>query len=868
MSFDLILRGRSKAIEVRSYRLGAFTIFLLAINLASNTTIGFDDESAGEETSQSTQYDYESVLPVLKKYCGDCHWENAAEGGVRFDSDERAIVDRDVKFWQKVLRNVRTEMMPPRSSEQPTEDEKRKLLDWITTNAFQVDPSDPNPGVTSLRRLNRTEYRNTVRDLTGVDFNAEVVFPPDDTGFGFDNVSDAMSLSPMLMEKCLQAAKSIVAEAVPTKTWVLPIRRKGGREFVSEDKSLNGGSLNHDRPTVLKGSIEVEHPGMYRLLVREKLHGSFDFHPGQYQIECKLDSESLYSSKYKWEENKEVRNEFVRALQIGAHEFSVELTRLDDSEHEETDLGGRWVRYELAEVLLEGPLDGSRLEHPRGYSRFFTRDAIPDDENQRREYATEIISNFAQRAFRRPTAQQTVDRLVELAASVWQQPDATFESGIEKALMAILASPQFLFRIEGAETPLAREDDGSQYPLVDQYTLASRLSYLMWSTMPDDQLFELAKTHQLRSKLSEQIGRMLNDPKSGEFVRSFAGQWLRARDVENVSIDPIAALGHQKEFEQLRANLAGKFRRPRRGDPPMEPELEKSFARFRELGSMRDSFDSDVRSAMRRETEKSFEYIVRNDRSILELIDANYVFVNEKLAKVYGIEGVRGNEMQRIELPPGSPRGGVLTQGTMLAVTSNPTRTSPVKRGLFILDNILGTPAPPAPPNVPALEDSGDKFGGREPSLRELLAVHREAALCASCHSRMDPLGLALENFNAFGQWRDQEAGQPIDAHGELITGESFRDVRDLKRIIVSSRKLDFYRCVTEKMLVYALGRGLEHYDEVTVDRIVEKLDRADGRFSVLLEEVINSPPFQRRVAPSAVTQSTSAQNLATPIVK
>ena len=242
----------------------------------------------------------------------------------------------------------------------------------------------------------------------------------------------------------------------------------------------------------------------------------------------------------------------------------------------------------------------------------------------------------------------------------------------------------------------------------------------------------------------------------------------------------------------------------------------------------------------------SFDYIVREDKSLLDLIDADYVFVNEKLASLYQLEGVSGNSMVRITLPAGSPRGGVLTQGTMLAVTSNPTRTSPVKRGLFILDNILGTPAPPAPPNIPALEDAADRFGGRVPSLRELLAVHREAALCSSCHSRMDPLGLALENFNAIGSWRDVESDQPVDSAGELVTGEKFGDIRELKRILKTDRRLDFYRCVTEKLFVYALGRGLEYYDDIVVDTTVEKLDREGGRFSALLYAVINSAPFQR----------------------
>ena len=393
-------------------------------------------------------------------------------------------------------------------------------------------------------------------------------------------------------------------------------------------------------------------------------------------------------------------------------------------------------------------------------------------------------------------------------------------------------------------------DDKSQYPNVDEYALATRLSYLLWSTMPDEELFSLANKGELRKNLPAQVQRMVQDKRSDELVENFAGQWLRARDVENVSIDPIAAMGFQKEYATLRASFGGRGRRTRQEEAADDPETVKTIARFRELGALRDRFDAGIRSAMRKETEMSFEFIVRQDQSLLDLIDADYVFVNEKLASLYEIEGILGKEMQRVTLPVGSPRGGVLTQGTMLSVTSNPTRTSPVKRGLFILDNILGTPAPPAPPNVPALEDAADRFNGREPSLRELLAVHREAALCSSCHSRMDPLGLALENFNAIGGWRDKDGDQSVDSAGELITGEKFSDIRELKRILKTDRRRDFYRCVTEKLFVYATGRGLEYYDEVAVDMIVDKLDREGGRFSVLLDGIINSAPFQRRAQP------------------
>ena len=409
--------------------------------------------------------------------------------------------------------------------------------------------------------------------------------------------------------------------------------------------------------------------------------------------------------------------------------------------------------------------------------------------------------------------------------------------------MALLASPQFLFRVEEVETL----DETSRYPEVDEYGLASRLSYLLWSTMPDDELFALAERGELRKNLPDQMQRMVRDKRSDEFVTSFAGQWLRSSDVEKVSIDPIAALGFQKEYAKLRASFGGRGRRTQQEESNDSPDTQKDIARYKELGGLRDRFDASVRSAMRNETEMSFEYIVRDDRSLLELIDADYVFVNEKLANLYDLDGVRGKEMRRVQLPSESPRGGVLTQGSMLAVTSNPTRTSPVKRGLFVLDNILGTPTPPAPPNVPALEDAANRFGDREPSLRELLAVHREAALCSSCHSRMDPLGLALENFNAIGAWREKEGDAEIESAGELITGEKFSDIRDLKKILKTERRADFYRCATEKLFVYAMGRGLEYYDDEAVDNIVEKLDSEGGRFSVLLDGVINSAAFQRR---------------------
>lgn len=350
-----------------------------------------------------------------------------------------------------------------------------------------------------------------------------------------------------------------------------------------------------------------------------------------------------------------------------------------------------------------------------------------------------------------PVSDETVEKLVGLAETVSSQPGETFESGIARAMVAILSSPRFLFHLEAAgeiaidESAIDERQEsqgGVAYGPVSELALASRLSYFLWSTMPDQELIDLAEAGQLRSQLSQQIRRMMKDERGQQFLENFVGQWLRTRDVAQVSIDPYAVLGLKEDFDALLEEYR-RVRALRGNQEERSPEEEQLRERYRELRQIGDRFDAKLREAMRLETEMGVEYIVREDRSLLELIDSDYTFLNEALAEHYKIPGVVGSEMRRVELPEGSPRGGVLTQASMLLVTSNPTRTSPVKRGLFVLDNILGTPAPPAPGGVPDLEDSAERFGGRTPTLRELLAAHREAPLCASCHARMDPLGLA-----------------------------------------------------------------------------------------------------------------------------
>jgi hypothetical protein len=644
------------------------------------------------------------VQPILAEFCYDCHGDGSKKGNVtldEFDSDRALVENREL--WWNVIKYLRAGIMPPEKKPRPSAQQRERIEQWVKNSVFGIDPNDPDPGRVTVRRLSRFEYRNTIRDLLGVEFNTEVEFPADDTGHGFDNIGDVLTLSPMLLEKYLAAARTIVEKA--------------------------------------------------------------------------------------------------------------------------------------------------RANRPEKFTRFIGKDA-PAEGPARHKRTTEVLEKFASAAFRRPVDAKTVERLVALAEAADSHPGAGFEDGIAQAMMAVLASPRFLFREEG----IMSTKEGS-HPYVDDYSLASRLSYFLWSSMPDAELFELAAHSKLRANLSAQVERLFRDQRSQAFILNFVGQWLQARDIDNVPIEARAVLARDAEFDPDRERMRARFRelRDKRDEELTEAEkaeLEKIRTEFfRNRRGLRAEMTGELRGSMRRETEKYFEYVVRENRSIRELIDSDYTFLNERLATHYGLTNVdvKGQELRRVTLPKDSARGGVLTHGTVLAVTSNPNRTSPVKRGLFILDNILGTPPPPPPPDVPSLDDAAKDTANRPLSLRESLEIHRAQPLCNSCHNRMDPLGLALENFNAMGMWREKERSQPIDATGKLITGESFKNVSELKRILANERHLDFYRCLTEKLLTYAMGRGLDYYDVHTVDQIVTRLEKEDGRFSALLLGIVESAPFQKR---------------------
>jgi hypothetical protein len=776
------------------------------------------------------------IRPLLENYCYDCHGGDEKKGGISFEAlkSDDEILNHDL--WLKVLKNVRAGLMPPaKRKNRPTAEERQRVEAWIKYQAFGIDPQNPDPGRVTIRRLNRAEYRNTVRDLMGVNFDTVEEFPADDTGYGFDDIGEVLNISPMLLEKYLAAAETIVAEAVPTTSSVAVERVVAGRRFhgpdFPQDNNARGGlSLSYKKAAAVSDTFKAEHGGHYQLRVDLTLNehyvdNKFDYN--KCRLIFKVDGQELLNKEYDRESSKPFHYEFGRDWQAGEHELAFELQPLTPDQPSIRSLTVR-----IDSVTVRGPYDEKYSVRPKNYAQFFPKD-VPGDGAARRAYAEELLRAFASKAFRRPVDDETVKRLAKLAAETYTKPGQTFEAGVAHAMTAVLASPRFLFREDMTE-PVSRANAS---PFIDEYSLASRLSYFLWSSMPDDELFRLAGAGLLRQNLAAQVKRMLADPRSEALVEDFTGQWLQARDISTVPIDARSVLaGDAKDLGEEREEL-------------------------RSEKSPRIDLDGDLRECMKEEAEKYFAYVLHQDRDVSELVDSDYTFLNERLARFYGLSslGVKGGDMRKVTLPPDCPRGGVLTMGAVLAVTSNPTRTSPVKRGLFILDNILGVPPPPPPANLPPLEDAAKSITGHPPTLRELLAVHRQSPLCSSCHNRLDPPGLALENFNAMGMWRDSQLSQPIDATGKLLTGESFTNVIQLKHILATDHRDEFYRTLTEKMLTYALGRGLEYYDVETVDEIVRDLKKDDGRFSALLTGIIESSPFQKsRKQDTMATETTS----------
>ncbi|MEX2382913.1 MAG: DUF1592 domain-containing protein [Opitutales bacterium] len=732
----------------------------------------------------------EEIEPLMRRNCFRCHGDNRQRADLnlqQYGGDIDLILeDRDI--WLRVLHNVHTREMPPEDSRQPSQEDRDLLVAWIEQGIFQVDCDNPDPGRVTIRRLNRAEYNNTIRDLIGIDFKPAENFPSDDSGYGFDNIGDVLSMPPVLLERYLDAAVSILNAAIVTEPEAVSSQRfdvdelEGGASYNTQSRILS-------TETALVANVEFSSSGEY--VIRAKAFGH-QAGPDPAKMAFLVDGEEIEVVDVPAVEEDPRVYETRIEVEEGAREVAVAFTNdYYMPNHYDPDLrGDRNLIVHFLEI--EGPVD-ARPELPETHRRIFTYDSTPETAEEQEEAAREILANFAQRAYRRPVASAEVERLLPLVDMAIGHGE-TFEAGIALAMQAVMISPHFLFRGELQPEP---DNPHSVHP-VNEYAMASRLSYFLWSSMPDAELFAHAEAGTLRENLETQVIRMLEDPKAEALVDNFAGQWLQLRNLQLVN-----------------------------------PSAE-----------MFPDFDDSLRWAMEEETRLFFEAIMREDRSVLEFLDADYTFVNERLARHYGIDGVQGDGFQRVSLE-GTGRGGVLTHASVLTITSNSDRTSPVNRGLWVLENILGTPPPPAPPNVPELEESnGAVLVG---TLRERLEQHRDDPNCASCHARMDPIGFGFEHFDPVGAWRDQDGEESIDAAGVLTSGEAFYGAEELRAVLLEARREEFLRAISSKMLTYALGRGVEYYDRCAITEISEELAANGYTFSTLVIEVVKSTPFQLR---------------------
>ncbi|MEO2016156.1 MAG: DUF1592 domain-containing protein [Fuerstiella sp.] len=621
---------------------------LLLVFLVAARLVTFSSHAAAAQESPAAggKSHFEvSVAPFLAQHCVACHSGDEAEAGIAFDRySTSANVQTEYDLWEKAVRLIRDRQMPPPEEPQPTADELVAVATAIQAELATFDcTAEQHPGRVTLRRLNKAEYNNTIRDLIGLDLKLADDFPSDDVGNGFDNIGDVLSLPPVLLEKYLTAAQSIAEQAFA-------------------DPQARDRVLVHPVPAG------------------------------------------------------------------------------------------------------DGRIDAVRRN----------------------------VRDFTERAFRRSITEDEEARLFAIMKFAYEQ-DSSMDEIFKTVIAAVLSNPHFLFRVERD----ADSDDEDGIRELNSFEVASRLSYFLWSSMPDKALFDLARSGKLTRPevIVAQAKRMLADPKSKALVDNFAGQWLQLRDVSRLM-----------------------------PDPELFPD-----------------FDGELRTAMRRETELFFESMMKENRSVLEFLNADFTFVNERLARHYGIPGVKGPEFQQVALNAG--RRGILTHAGILMLTSNPTRTSPVKRGKWILENILAEPPPPPPANVPELEEDGETFG----SLREQMEQHRSNPTCSVCHLKMDAIGFGLEHFDAIGAWRDRDGRFDIDASGELPGGQKFSGAEELMEILVQEKKTEFCRCLAGKVLTYALGRGLSSYDRCTVNDIVRNLEQNDYRFEALITAIVTSDPFTMR---------------------
>jgi hypothetical protein len=729
---------------------------------------------------QAATFD-QAVKPLLSQTCAGCHNDKLASGGLNVSAflDPASLTSKR-EGWERIVDKLKAGEMPPKGIPKPPAAQVAGLVDFVEGTFDQADKNvKPDPGRVVAHRLNRTEYSNTIRDLLGVPFHAEEEFPADDSSFGFDNIGAALTISPTLMQKYLQSAEQIASRAVGGDPLPKPglfnkrdrVRRLDADTIEVKDR------IDFDADYTLRALL-VGHRGPKDKPVTLVI--SLDGAPVKtVEVPVQISAVNQQGGATQ-RSSQEIR------LFVPQGEHVVRAAFVNDESLKDIPASARYNNNKNIypdTIEIAGPFP-STAQHPS------QKKILICDLKTGRACADRIMANLANRAYRRPATRPEVAELMAIFDKA-KAGGYTPEQSLQFAISAMLVSPNFLFRIE-------RDPKPGVYSRISDTELASRLSYFLWSSMPDDELLRLGETNKLHQPavLDAQVKRLIADPKSSAFAENFVGQWLEVRSLDAIKPD-------EKKF------------------PEWTPELKE---------------------AMRTETSMFFASVLRDDRPIGDLIDGKYTYLNETLAKYYGIEGVTGPEFRRVDLKT-DQRSGILTQASILTVTSYPNRTSVVLRGKYMLENVFGTPPPPPPPDVPKLDEG---TVGVAKSLRQQMEQHRSDAVCASCHSKMDVLGFGLENYDAIGRWRTTDGKFPIDSTGSFPNGKSFAGPAEMKALLRDSLP-EFTQCLAGKVLTYALGRGVEPFDRRTVKEIVKQTAAEDYKFQALILAVTHSPAFQQR---------------------
>lgn len=748
-----------------------------------------------------------STREAINQYCVVCHNQQLATAGIELDYIDFADIAEHAEVLEKVVIKLRTGTMPPSQMPQPAAEERHAIISWLQNSLDEVAAANPNPGHTeTLRRLNRTEYQNAIADLLSLDIDAGSLLPPDESGYGFDNVNVG-DLPPVLLDRYISAAQKISRLAVGGAQASLQSEVISVPPDLTQEKHLPG------LPIGTRGGVSVSYTfpqdGEYDIQIRLARNRTGDIgglrNAEPQALELLLDREvvdSFMVIRPDHADHSEVDKNFISRVSVaaGPHDLGVTFPQLSAAlvESERQPLQSRYneIRHPrltpaVYQVTVTGPYSAQGAGDTPSRRRLFR--CRPEQPSEEEACASQIISTLTRRAYRRPVTELDI----ETPMTFFRQgrTEGGFDHAIGSALSAVLMNPQFLFRVETAPKSLT---PSSTYRISD-IELASRLSFFLWSSIPDDELMNAAEQGILSEpeELEKQVRRMLADSRSQNLATNFVGQWLQLRNL--VEFVP---------------------------NPRLYPD-----------------FDENLRQAFRTETELFLDSVLREDRSVLELLDADYTFLNERLAKHYGIAGIYGSRFRRVELGANSERGGLLRHGSVLAVTSFANRTSPVLRGVWVLGNIYGSPPPPTPPNVPALDETA--VASSLP-MRERLAAHRNNPVCASCHTTIDPVGFSLENFDAVGRWREYIGDNPVDVAGGLPGMDEFSGVAGLESGLLSRPEL-FAETVTKKLMTFALGRGVEYYDAPAIRKILREAEPDGYRFSSLILGIVKSTPFQMR---------------------